>query len=130
MGDTSVAVPIGKNLTHRKVVVGYVLQPLNDAVFSFLPAEDREPRLGRLDRDNYYLINPQLVKGIRDKLYAMRYSLIKTACENLELLEVLPLADKVHRVSTLKIDKPGRCASDLLLISHKTMRYMLNMMQR
>lgn len=130
MGDTSVTVPIGKNLTHREVVVGYVLQPLNDAVFSLFPAEDREPRLGSLGRDNYDLINLQLIKRIGDKLYAMRYSLIKTACENLELLEMLPLADEVHRVSTLKIDKPGRCTSDLFLISHKTMRYMLNMMQR
>lgn len=130
MGDTSVTVPIGKNFTHRKVVAGYVLQPLNDAVFSFFPTEDREPRLGSLDRDNYDLINPQLVKGIGNKLYAMRYCLIKTACENLELLEILPLADKVHRVSSLKIGKPFRCASDLFLISHKTMRYMLNMMQR
>lgn len=43
MGDTSVTVPIGKNFTHREVVVGYVLQPLNDAVFPFLPPEDREP---------------------------------------------------------------------------------------
>lgn len=130
MGDTSVTVPIGKNFTHREVVAGYVLQPLNDAVFSFFPAEDREPRLGSLDRDNYYLINLQLIKRIGNKLYAMRYSLIKAACENLELLEMLPLADKVHRVSTLKIDKSGRCASYLFLISHKTMQLELNIVQR
>lgn len=130
MVDTSVTVPIGKNFTHREVVVGYVLQPLNDAVFSFLPPEDRKPRLGSLGRDNYDFVNLQLVKGIGDKLYAMRYGLIKTACENLELLEVLPLTDKVHRVSTLKIDKPCRCASDLFLISHKTMHFELTIVQR